>query len=74
MSYFEYGRSDISKAIDLAIEETMAEITRKIMQVAPSVGIRDPMPHRTGRDEALGASTKIGVGLIKERVWKRLDG
>lgn len=73
MSYFEYTKTDLEQAVRFAIEETLSEVTRKITELAPSSSTRDPFPWRTGRDEALGAATKIGADVIKARVYAKLE-
>jgi hypothetical protein len=72
MSYFEHTKRDLERAINLAIEETLTEVIRKIRELPPSSSTRDPFPWRTGRDEALGAATKVGIDLIKTRVHTKL--
>jgi hypothetical protein len=73
MTYFEHTKSDLSRAINIAIEETLTEVTRKIRELPASSSPHDPFPWRTGRDEALGAATKIGTELIRAKVYERLD-
>lgn len=81
MSYFVYTHRDVEAAVEITIEETMRAVVLQILALHPSIASRngpfvhrpfaDPFPWRTGRDEALGAVTRINQPALRARINAR---
>jgi hypothetical protein len=70
MSYFVYTQADIDRAVDAAIEETLRAVMRSMIALKPTTRRYDD-PWRTGRNEAIGAATRINWQELHERIEAR---